>query len=125
MKYPDKMLDYQNPWDREKTMQVAFIVDHYVAGNGLYVGMYALDEEGFLSPWCDVTVNLGNYCYKRSLKNSEAYIDMPNISDSQFLDWLRKNDLISDYTGECGYSGFCEYPLVQFNLENLEKYSIR
>ena len=102
-------------------MRVAFLLDKYVDGNGLYVGMYAIGEEGCLEPWCDVTVNIPGW---RILKENEAFVDMPNIYDSQYLDWLRENDLISDFTGEYGYSGFCKYPLVQFNLENLQKYAI-
>lgn len=122
MKLPETMLVYTNPWKREETMQVAFALDRYANGNGLYVGMCAIGEEGYLETWCDVTVNIPGW---KILKENEAFVDMPNIYDSQFLDWMRENDLISDFSGEYGYSGFCQYPLVQFNLENLQKHAIK
>lgn len=118
MKMSD-MLEYQNPWDRTKILKVAFKLNKYEYGGGLHVRMWHIHEGGFFEPWCTVTVNL---VHSRPLKPNEAYVDMPNIGDSQFLDWLKMNGLIADFGGEYGYSGYCKYPLVQFNLEELKKH---
>lgn len=114
------MLTYPNPWERGENFTAFFTLDRYVNNNCIYVGMNVIGDEGIPEPWCDVTVNIGYY---RPLEENEAFIDMPNIYDSQFLDWLRDNELIEEFEGEYGFSGFNRYPLVKFNLSELQKHT--
>ena len=61
-----------------------------------------------------LTVNLGE-----KLTDGEAYVDTNNIPNAE--------EFIAEYElgtplGVLRRSGFCEYPLYNFNLENVKKY---
>jgi hypothetical protein len=69
--------------------------------------MYSWDN-GYPEPWGILTINLD----KRA--NDCAFIDT-NDNGEDIIDWIVSNDL-GALTGEIGYSGFCCYPEVRFNL---------
>jgi hypothetical protein len=68
-------------------------------------------EDGFPEPYGDVTVNLLSsmppYC---------AFVDTNNMPELE--DFLVKNG-IAEFTGLAQTSGFCSYPLYQFNVEKM------
>ena len=92
------------------TENVTLTVNTYVDNNSLYVGM-ATAEDGFPEPYGDVTVNLLSsvppYC---------AFVDTNNMPELE--DFLVKNG-IAEFTGLMQKSGYCSYPLYQFNVEKM------
>ena len=77
------------------------------------LAIQAWTEDG--EPFAVITVNLPD----EKLSDDEsctAFIDENNIPGLyNFL----INNKIADFTGNIGYSGFCEYPEFKFNLEKL------
>lgn len=92
------------------TENVTLTVNTYVDNNSLYVGMTTI-EDGFPELYGDVTVNLLSsmppYC---------AFVDTNNMPELE--DFLVKNG-IAEFTGLAQTSGFCSYPLYQFNVEKM------
>lgn len=92
------------------TENVTLTVNTYVDNNSLYVGMTTA-EDGFPEPYGDVTVNLLSsvppYC---------AFVDTNNMPELE--DFLVKNG-IAEFTGLMQKSGYCSYPLYQFNVEKM------
>lgn len=58
-----------------------------------------------------ITVNL----QKKPLDNNHAYVDVNNMPD--IYEWLKDNGIAGD-TGLVGFSGFCIYPLMEFDLDS-------
>ena len=64
-------------------------------------------------PFAVLTVNLDD-----PLQDEEyAYIDINNCPWAE--DFIVDNDL-GTFTGEYGYSGWCEYPLYHFNIDKIK-----
>lgn len=55
----------------------------------------------------------------RSLGENEAYIDTNNCLWA--VEFIQKYNL-GKITGRTGRSGYCTYPVVRFNMEQLTKY---
>jgi hypothetical protein len=72
-------------------------------------------EEDWPEPWSDLTVNLGVKC-----ADNCAYIDTNNNGD-RIVEWLITNK-IATLTGGMRSSGFCVYPEMKFNMDELMKY---
>lgn len=89
---------------------VTLTVNTYVDNSSLYVGMTTAGD-GFPEPYGDVTVNLLSsvppYC---------AFVDTNNMPELE--DFLVKNG-IAEFTGLMQKSGYCSYPLYQFNAEKM------
>ena len=94
------------------TENVTLTVNTYVDNNSLYVGMTTAGD-GFPEPYGDVTVNLLSsvppYC---------AFVDTNNMPELE--DFLVKNG-IAEFTGLTQKSGYCSYPLYQFNAEKMHR----
>ena len=94
------------------TENVTLTVNTYVDNNSLYVGMTTAGD-GFPEPYGDVTVNLLSsvppYC---------AFVDTNNMPELE--DFLVKNG-IAEFTGLTQKSGYCSYPLYQFNAEKMRR----
>lgn len=92
------------------TENVTLTVNTYGNNNSLYVGMTTV-EDGFPEPYGDVTVNLLSsvppYC---------AFVDTNNMPELE--EFLVKNG-IAGFTGLMQKSGYCSYPLYQFNAEKM------
>lgn len=82
------------------------IVSSYINNDNLYVGLE--DEDGEL--W-DLTVNLDD-----KLPHNQAYIDTNNFPDA--TDIITNNG-IGKFIGKYAHSGFCKYPLYEFDMEKL------
>ena len=88
--------------------EVALRIDSYVQGHGLYIG---LDEEDG-SPFADLTVNLPD----SQLKQGQAYINHEMSED--FLRFIEQNHL-GTVLARLGFSGYCSYKTVDFDLDRL------
>lgn len=80
-------------------------VSHYSSNDRLAVLLFDRDE----GPVATLTVNISD---ERNVKSNEAFIDTNNVPDA--LEFITENDL-GALTGRIGYSGFCHYPMVEFN----------
>ncbi len=87
---------------------VTLRIDSYVQGYGLYIG---LDEEDG-SPLTDLTVNLPD----SQLKQGQAYINHEMSED--FLRFIEQNYL-GTVLPQHGFSGYCSYKAVDFDLDRL------
>ena len=95
--------------------KIALCKDTYETTDNLYVGL--LCKEGkYYEPYGDLTVNL------HKLPENQAYIDTNN-NGVEIIDWLIENKL-GKFTGQYGYSGFCAYPLFEFDMDESSKYLI-
>lgn len=112
------MLNFKCPWTGE-VLPAEITESKYVfkRQNRLYLGLLTEDEDfGFMSPYCDITVNLpdeplsGENC---------GFVDTNN---APFLpDWLEENGL-AEPTGMFGFSGWCAYPEYRFNMDEIHKH---
>lgn len=82
----------------------------YANNDSLAVFLETTDGE----PFCRLTVNLPDSIASEDYQ----YVDTNNIPWA--LDFIESNDLGVN-TGIVGYSGFCEYPLVKFNLDKIKE----
>ena len=90
---------------------VTLRIDSYVQGHGLYIG---LDEEDG-SPLVDLTVNLPD----SQLKQGQAYINHEMSED--FLRFIEQNHL-GTVLPQHGFSGYCSYKAVDFDLDRLAEF---
>lgn len=101
-------------WDKE--YNVCFYLDKYSHLDNIYVGLYFLNEGSF-EPYSNITVNLDN-----KIPEGHGYLDVNNI-DQGIINWLVENAFISEPISY-GFSGYCVYPLVKFNLDKIKENSI-
>lgn len=78
----------------------------------LYVALTAVGD-GYPEPYGNVTVNLG-----RKIPPYCAFVDTNNMPEAE--DFLINNRLAS-FTGLVQESGYCTYPLYQFDAERLRQ----
>jgi len=96
------------------TETVEFRISSYTNNRNLYVGLSSRDDEGFVEPFTDVTVNLGV-----TLPPFQAYIK--NYSENEgILDFLLKNGF-GKTIGE-RQSDYVEHPLFLFEEERLKEF---
>ena len=85
----------------------------YAQNGNLAVHAEYFDEElEVWLPFANITVNLGE-----KLPDGFAYADTNNFRG--VLEFLTENG-IAESDGECGFSGYCVYPLVKFNESAFE-----
>lgn len=97
----------------EMALQVAF----YANNGGLYVGLYNKTEDGFES-FGDLTVNLP-MSSMFPLKPNEAYIS--DFASREKLAFIKKHKL-GVVLPETGFSGYCSYAKVAFDMERLKEF---
>ncbi len=84
----------------------------YVADNSIYIEAYNIED----GPIATLTVCLND----KSLGEDETYLDTNNCP--WVLDFVEEYGLATP-TGEYRRSGYCIYPKVKVNMENVRKYS--
>lgn len=90
-----------------------FVKQNYYNGN-LAIQVMSEDEEyGGWEPWCSLTVNLPGFM----LDENEAFLDTNNCS-REIINWIFKNKYAKKIAER--QSGFCTYPLVEFNNAFME-----
>lgn len=112
------MLSFINPWT-EEIETAAIVKDAYVfKGQGrMYLGLMTLDPDfGFMTPYCDITVNLPD---ERLTDETCAFIDTNN---APFLPSFLEENGLAKPTGMHGFSGWCAYPEYRFDMEAIEKH---
>lgn len=94
--------------------ELALEVVSYANNGCLYIGLHNKTEEGF-EQFGDLTVNLPMSSMIPPEPN-EAYID--NFSSKEKLRFIKAHKL-GDILPEVGFSGYCTYAKVAFDMERL------
>ena len=102
-----KTFDFKDQWGNVTRVR---LVRHAYADGSLAVQMLR-EGDGFWEPYATLTVNL---CDARNQNASYAYVDSNNLPAAPAF--LVENGLAL-FTGACGTSGFCAYPLFAFTGE--------
>ena len=91
------------------------VQNSYVDTNDLALILEA-NLEGFWESFCDLTVNLGK------MPKGKICIDKNNLGNMwNNIKELFKDNNLGTFTGESIASGFCLYPVLEFNQEEIEK----
>lgn len=99
-------------WDR--TYEIEVYRTTYLHGGGLAITLDYYEFECWL-PFGVLTVNLEDY----PTAGNNAFVDTNNFGP-EIIDWIIENDL-GTLTGRIGYSGYCEYPEVEFNVDKIKQ----
>lgn len=97
--------------------EIALIAAEYAGGNLAIAMEYYDSEEHQLMPYATLTVNLVNEVCEENC----AFVDVNNLG-SVILEWLSINKLGTP-TGRCGRSGFCVYPEIKFDMNEVKKHA--
>lgn len=100
------MMKLKTEWG---TYDVFLATSTYRADDALYIEICTEEE-----PFSNLTVCLDD----PSLEENESYVDTNNLPEA--LDFIREYNL-GEVIGS-RVSGFCIYPLVRFNLDEVKKY---
>ena len=96
--------------------EIALIAAEYAGGNLAIAMEYYDSEENQLMPYAALTVNLVN----EKCRENCAFVDINNLGPT-ILEWISVNKLGTP-TGKYGKSGFCVYPEVKFNMDEVRKH---
>ena len=96
--------------------ELALQVSSYANNGCLYIGLHNKTEEGF-EQFGDLTVNLP-ISSMTPPKPNEAYID--NFLSKESLRFIKKHKL-GVILPEIGFSGYCTYAKVAFDMERLRE----
>ena len=109
-----KILKYPNPFaPNTESIPMTLQISHYVNNNQLFIGLIEMDEEYGPEMYGDITVNLGVECPPYC-----SFVDTNNLENvEQFV----VDNKLGVFTGMTRRSGFCEYPLYQFDPERLRQ----
>lgn len=102
-------------WNNE--YEISFEVTTYHYGGSLAIQLY-YREESYQAPYATLTVNLEDF----PTENDKAFVDTNNLGD-EIVDWIVQNDL-GELTGRIGFSGYCVYPEVQFDLDKIKEHEV-
>lgn len=91
-----------------QSYRVKMAVDQYVTNKNLALPMWC--EDG---PFATLTVNLNE-----KLPGNQAYVDVNNCPWAS--EFIAVNG-IGRFTGKIGFSGWCEYPLYEFDLDKIKE----
>lgn len=94
--------------------ELVLAVDAYFNDSSLYIGFYQKKEES-LRYFGDLTVSLPG----SSVEVNEAYIS--DFNSKENLEFIERHKL-GKVLPEVGYSGFCTYAKVSFDLERLAEF---
>ena len=92
------------------TYDVEVFRTSYYNNDSLAVFLQTVEGE----PFCNLTVNLSDGVAGEEYQ----YVDTNNCPWA--LDFIKSNNLGTP-TGIVGYSGFCQYPLVKFNIDKIKR----
>ena len=96
----------------DEDFNIGLWMDEYTTNGNTAVIMLCKDEEGYVEPFADLTVNIID------LPKDEAAIDTNDLTG--ITEWIEQNK-IGAPTGRYITSGFCSYPIYKLNLENIKK----
>ena len=102
-------------WDTQ--YDITFELSTYREGGGLAVLMNYYDKEFKCNmSYGTLTVNLEDF----PTYGSKAFVDINNLGEG-IIQWIEDNNL-GKQTSRLGFSGFCVYPEVDFNLDEINKH---
>ena len=101
MKYYDLKTDFGR-------YKVRIEKETYEYSGGLAIALITDEDELFAV----MTVNLGGYC----LDDNEAFVDTNNC---YWAERFIKDNNLGKKTEFTGHSGYCEYPLYEFDLSKI------
>lgn len=91
-------------------------VSTYYANNNLAIEIVCWNEEDGTEPFASLTVNT-----QTILPANQAAVDTNNFPEAiQLIEEYR----LGVPTGEYVYSGYCRYPIYEFNIQELKDYMI-
>lgn len=97
-----------------KEYRVKLVLNKYKAFGSLYIGLVYWDEEDELwEPFDELTVGLD------FLMPGYAFVNTNHIPDAE--EFIQKYHL-GKPTGTIKKSGFCQYPLYEFDMEVVNRY---
>lgn len=104
-----------------ETYKIALMKGTYSSNETLAVEMVVVNDKGeMVEPWNMLTVNIDS---SNVLANDKrAFIDTNNNGE-EIIQWLEENKIATS-KGVYGQSGWCSYPLYEFNgqvLNEMEK----
>ena len=88
-------------------------VDRYANNNHIAISVWC--EDG---PYAGLTVNLDS---TKTWPENYGFVDVNNFPDAEYL--IKKLKIGKPVDGGFGISGFCAYPLYEFDLAKIEKYT--
>lgn len=94
----------------DKPEEVVLRLGRYARHNNLAIRLITKSGE----PWTTMTVNLDE-----KLPSNYAYVDVNNFAEAE--EFIQTYSL-GTYTGLYSRSGYVNYPLYKFDLEQLRKY---
>lgn len=101
-------------WGEPSTYNLYLAMSAYSNNDTLAVIVMSVDEEGFEEQFDVITVNLPF----GFADGTHAYIDTNNAS---WAEQLLKEHKFAKPTGEYGHSGWCTYPLYEFDLSKFSE----
>ena len=102
------------PWtDAVATHTFYLLAERYANNNSLAIIVMEVNDDGSEEEFDAITVNLPFGAADEKC----AYIDTNNCS---WAEAMLKEHKLAKPTGECGYSGFCQYPLYKFDLKKFK-----
>lgn len=107
-----KTFDVQTRW---ATYPNCYLTVNQYGNNGHIAVSIWSDEEG---PIADITVNVAGI---ESMPKNVSAVDINNFPEG--IDLVRQLKLGKIQEGKFLRSGFCVYPLVEFNMTNIRKYA--
>ena len=101
----------------DEEIEIVFKINKYCVNDSLCIEMLQIDEDGSLVPWSILTVNFSRIICKENC----AFVDVNNNAD--IVKWIIDNNL-GTLTGKAFTSGYCTYPEVRFNMDEVRKYTV-
>ena len=90
--------------------EVFLSVNRYEFYNNLAISLLCKDEDGCVEPYGSLTVNI------KPLLERQAALDTNNLSTArQFVEKYK----LGKFTGNYVVSGYCTYPVYEFDIERL------
>ena len=97
-----------------ETYEIVLIRGTYASNDTLAIEMYLVEDGEITECWDNLTTNIP----MGRARDNFAYIDT-NHNGKEIMEWLKKNKLGKE-TLESASSGWCVYPLFEFNKKALE-----
>ena len=111
-----KELILKDPWTGED-MKAMLSTGKYSNNHRMFLSVLTWDNEWeFWEPWCNITVNLPD---KEIPAENFAFVDTNNAP--YIAKWLVDNKF-ARYTEKVAFSGYCQYPLMEFDMEAVKKH---
>lgn len=99
--------------------KVGIEIDRYRTYDNLYVGLICLEDTDNSyagEPYGDLSVNI------EPLPENCIAVDTNNLSGAE--EFIKKYKLGTD-TGYCAYSGYCQYPIYEMDMNKLKQYEVK